>query len=121
MSRADVRTKDVPAPMLSIVIPVYRSAACLSELLRTIDKELRDSALDYEVIFVNDFSPDASWNVIQALCREYPHVIGVDLRRNFGQDNAILTGMRLTRGDYVAIMDDDLQHHPRYLPALVAR
>ena len=47
-------------------------------------------------------------------------MIGVDLRRNFGQDNAILTGMGLARGRYIAIMDDDLQHHPRYLPPLVA-
>src|SRR4051812_39047432 len=120
MSLREVRTTAEPAPMLSIVIPVYRSAECLTELLRTIDRELRNSGLDCEVIFVIDFSPDGSWNVIQGLCRENPHVIGVDLRRNFGQDNAILTGMRLAQGDYVAIMDDDLQHHPRYLPALVA-
>jgi polyisoprenyl-phosphate glycosyltransferase len=106
-------------PRLSIVIPVYRSEACLAELMRAITEALAPYNWDYEVILVNDFSPDRSWQVIESLCREYPFLVGVDLRRNFGQDNAILTGLRLSRGRYVAIMDDDLQHDPRYLPALM--
>jgi len=76
---------------------------------------------NYEILLINDYSPDGSWEVIQALCRDYPCVVGVDLRRNFGQDNAILTGLRLTRGAYVAIMDDDLQHDPQYLAAMVTK
>jgi undecaprenyl-phosphate 4-deoxy-4-formamido-L-arabinose transferase len=74
----------------------------------------------YELILVNDFSPDKSWTVIESLCEIDPSVIGIDLRRNFGQDNAIMTGLRRARGKYIAIMDDDLQHHPKYLPALLA-
>ena len=108
-----------PAPKLSIVVPVYRSEECLPELMRAITKELAPYDWNYEVILVNDFSPDGSWRTIESLCHKYPCVIGVDLRRNFGQDNAILTGLRLSRGKYVAIMDDDLQHDPKYLPALV--
>ena len=105
---------------LSVVIPVYRSETCLNELMRVIAEALAPYDWDYEVI-VNDFSPDRSWQVIESLCYKYPFVVGVDLRRNFGQDNAILTGLRLSRGKYVAIMDDDLQHDPKYLPALIDR
>jgi glycosyltransferase involved in cell wall biosynthesis len=108
-------------PKLSIVIPVYCSEACLDELMRAITLALESCDWEYEVILVNDFSPDRSWQAIESLSRKYPCILGVDLRRNFGQDNAILTGLRLSRGSYVAIMDDDLQHDPRYLPALMKR
>jgi undecaprenyl-phosphate 4-deoxy-4-formamido-L-arabinose transferase len=106
---------------LSIVVPVYGGGSCLPELVRVITQTMGPTGLNYEVILVNDFSPDNSWRVIEALCQQYPRVVGVDLRRNYGQDNAILTGIRLTRGEYIAIMDDDLQHHPKYLQALVAK
>src|SRR5262249_21147915 len=65
--------------------------------------------------------PDGSWAVVEDLCRSCPRVVGIDLRRNYGQDNAILTGLRFARGQVVAIMDDDLQHNPADLPALMAR
>jgi undecaprenyl-phosphate 4-deoxy-4-formamido-L-arabinose transferase len=108
-------------PKLSVVIPVYRSEECLNELIRAIRVALAPYDWGYEVILVNDFSPDRSWQVIESLCHRYPFVVGVDLRRNFGQDNAILTGLRLSRGRYVAVMDDDLQHDPKYLPALMQK
>jgi undecaprenyl-phosphate 4-deoxy-4-formamido-L-arabinose transferase len=73
------------------------------------------------VILVNDGSPDHSWDVVADLCRTHSEVRGVDLRRNFGQDNAILTGLRLAQGKSVAIMDDDLQHDPADLPALLEK
>ena len=101
---------------ISIVIPVFRSEPCLPALIESISQELQHTGWGYEVILVNDFSPDRSWQVIESLCRLHPNIVGVDLRRNFGQDNAILTGLRLARGRYAAIMDDDLQHHPKYLP-----
>jgi undecaprenyl-phosphate 4-deoxy-4-formamido-L-arabinose transferase len=108
-------------PDLSIVVPVYRSQDCLEALIQAISRELSPVGLSYEVVLVNDCSPDQSWAAIEALCQAHPNVIGVDLRRNFGQDNAILTGLRFARGGVVAIMDDDLQHHPRYLPVLLAK
>ena len=104
---------------LSIVVPVYRSEDCLEALVSAIAASLDPIGRDYEVLLVNDGSPDGSWAVIEAICRTNPNVVGVDFRRNFGQDNAIITGLRLARGKYVAIMDDDLQHHPRDLPALL--
>lgn len=112
----------IKAPLdLSIVIPVYRSQDCLIPLYDAIVEVMTTTDWSYEIILVNDFSPDDSWEIIRSLCEVAPSVIGVDLRRNFGQDNAILTGLRISRGQYVAIMDDDLQHHPKDLPALLTK
>jgi len=106
---------------LSIVVPVYRSAECLEPLVDAIGQALRPTGLSYEIILVNDGSPDRTWSVVESLCRTHHEVLGIDLRRNFGQDNAILTGLRIARGRAAAVMDDDLQHDPRDLPALLAR
>lgn len=106
-------------PDLSIVVPVYRSEGCLVALYDAITGSLADAEISFELILVNDCSPDGSWRVIESLCGIDSRVVGVDLRRNFGQDNAILTGLRLARGEYVAVMDDDLQHHPKFLPILL--
>jgi undecaprenyl-phosphate 4-deoxy-4-formamido-L-arabinose transferase len=106
---------------LSIVVPVYRSAECLEALIAAIAAALVPRGISYEVILVNDGSPDRTWEVVVALCRTHPEVVGVDLRKNFGQDNAILAGLRLVHGRSVAVMDDDLQHNPADLPALLAK
>ena len=74
----------------------------------------------YELILVNDGSADRTWPTIERLCGADKRVVGIDLRRNFGQDNAIMTGLRLVRGEAVVIMDDDLQHHPGDIPTLLA-
>jgi polyisoprenyl-phosphate glycosyltransferase len=122
MRMSQIAQEDDPGvPGLSIVVPVYRSADCLEALIAEIAAALRPIGLPYEVILVNDGSPDRSWAVIEDLCHVHPEVVGVDLRRNFGQDNAILTGLRLARARAIAIMDDDLQHHPSDLPALLAK
>jgi undecaprenyl-phosphate 4-deoxy-4-formamido-L-arabinose transferase len=118
--RACSRSREA-RPTLSIVVPVYLSANCLQNLVRAIGDALNSYCPDYEVILVNDCSPDASWRVIESICEDHPNVTGVDLRRNYGQDNAIITGLRLARGRMVAIMDDDLQHDPLYLPELLAQ
>jgi undecaprenyl-phosphate 4-deoxy-4-formamido-L-arabinose transferase len=106
-------------PDLSVVVPVYRSEDCLTSLVEAVAAALVPTGKTYEVVLVNDCSPDRSWEVIEALCRDHPNVVGVDLRRNFGQDNAILTGFRHARGRYLVVMDDDLQHHPRDIPRLL--
>lgn len=106
---------------LSIIVPVYRSEDCLEALAAAVAQALDGEDLTYELILVDDGSPDGSWGVIESLCRRDAHVVGVGLRRNFGQDNAILAGLRLARGAAVAVMDDDLQHDPADLPALVAK
>lgn len=105
---------------LSIVVPVYRSAECLPELARRVQKALEGRIQSYELIFVNDASPDASWDVISQLVATHPFVGGLNLRKNVGQDNAIMAGLHHASGDAVVIMDDDLQHDPADIPALLA-
>jgi polyisoprenyl-phosphate glycosyltransferase len=107
-------------PDLSIVVPTYRSADCLVALAEAISSALEPTDWVYELILVNDGSPDRTWPTIERLCGADRRVVGIDLRRNFGQDNAILTGLRAARGRLVAVMDDDLQHDPADLPGLLA-
>ncbi|MGE4298091.1 MAG: glycosyltransferase family 2 protein [Desulfovibrionaceae bacterium] len=102
-------------PEISIVVPVYNSADCLRELVRRIDASVRPG---YELILVNDGSRDASWRTISTLTVANGVILGVDLRRNSGQDNALMAGLRLATGDFVVIMDDDLQHAPEDIEAL---
>ena len=108
-------------PDLSIVVPAYRSADCLGALAAAVAAALGPTGWAYELILVNDGSPDDTWPVIERLCGADRRIVGIDLRRNFGQDNAILTGLRAARGRLIAVMDDDLQHDPADLPALLAR
>jgi len=95
---------------LSIVVPVYNSDAILSELCDQIEDTLVGK--DFELILVNDGSVDDSWNVIERISKGSNSIQGVCLAKNFGQDNAIMAGLSFTSGDYVVIMDDDLQHSP---------
>lgn len=104
--------------LLSIVVPVYRSAACLAELARRVQDDVGRHFETYELILVNDDSPDESWDVVVRLAREYDFITGVNLRRNVGQDNAIMAGLHVARGEVVVIMDDDLQHQPADIYAL---
>jgi glycosyltransferase involved in cell wall biosynthesis len=109
------------APELSIVIPVYRSAQILPELVRQIDAAMREAGMDsrFELVLVNDASPDESWPVIRKLAQEYAFVRGICLARNFGQHSATMSGLHRARGDIIVIMDDDLQHPPGSIMTLV--
>ena len=95
---------------ISIVIPVYNSSGNLIELSFQIDSRLKP--FNYELIFINDASSDNSWDIITDITYKNPNVIGVNLRKNCGQDNTILAGLRQSSGEIVIIMDDDLQHSP---------
>ena len=100
---------------LSIVIPVYRSALILPKLVTQILAEMRKQGLenDFELLLINDASPDDSWAVIQSLAQINPFVKGLSLRRNAGQHNAIMAGLNNASGEVVIMMDDDLQHPPQ--------
>jgi len=99
---------------LSIVVPVYRSAPILPELVEQIRAEMEKGRLtdQFELLLVNDASPDNSWQVIQNLSQAHPFIKGISLRRNFGQHNAIMAGLNHVSGEFVVLMDDDLQHPP---------
>ena len=103
---------------ISVVIPVYNSEECVAEISRQIADALKD--FPYEQIMVNDASRDGSWAEIEKVCAKNPRVVGVNLRKNGGQDSAILAGLNLAQGKYVVIMDDDLQHSPYDIPKLRA-
>ena len=105
----------------SVVVPVYRGAATLAPLVDKLASILPSVADDYEVILVNDGSPDNSWKVIQQLSRKYPWLCGVNLMRNYGQENATLCGIREAQHEIIVTMDDDLQHDPGDLPRLINR
>ena len=106
---------------VSIVVPVYQSATCLPELARRVSEDVGAHYASYELILVNDSSPDESWQVIEKLAREFGFVRGINLRRNVGQDNAIMAGLHRASGDIVIIMDDDLQHDPSDIPRLASQ
>ena len=74
----------------------------------------------YELLLVNDGSPDRSWEIIEQLAAKHSWVRGIRLMRNYGQHNALLCGIRAARYEIVATMDDDLQHPPEELPKLLA-
>lgn len=105
----------------SVVIPVYKGAASLEPLVERLGQVLPKIAEKYEVILVNDGSPDNSWEVISRLVGENAWVRGISLTRNYGQENATLCGILDAEYDIVATMDDDLQHNPEDLPRLVAK
>ena len=102
----------------SIVIPCYRSAESLHELCLRLDQSLSPISSDYEIILVNDASPDDSWSVIRELAAKDTRVRGLNLSRNFGQHYAITAGLDFARGDWVVVMDCDLQDMPEEIPKL---
>lgn len=101
---------------ISIVIPVYNSEECVHELNNQIEESLK--GVRHETILVNDGSNDQSWEKIKEVCCKHKNTIGINLRKNAGQDNAIMAGISNSRGKYVVIMDDDLQHSPWDIPRL---
>ena len=106
---------------VSILIPVYKNDGGLDELVSRIGASMASSAYanNFELILVDDCSPDKSWQVIQRLAKEHAFVQGATLSRNFGQHNAIMAGLNLVSGQYVVLMDDDLQHPPEAIPDMV--
>jgi len=106
---------------LSIVVPIYRGEVFIEPLVLRMKDALPKFAKKFEVIFVNDGSPDNSWAVIEKLAREYGWVRGICLRRNYGQHNATLCGIREARYEVTVTMDQDLQHPPEEIPLLLAK
>lgn len=109
-----------PEIQVSVVIPVYNSQDCLSELVRRLTATLENLGKRYEVILVNDCSTDNSWERIVEQTKTHDRLKGINLRRNFGQDNAIMAGLNYSSGDTVVLMDDDLQDNPDNIPMLLA-
>jgi glycosyltransferase involved in cell wall biosynthesis len=114
----------IPEPELatgiSIVVPVYRSAETLRERGGRLTETVGALGEPYEIILVEDASPDGSWSVINDLAADDQRVRGVRLSRNYGQHNALLCGIRAARFDKTVTLDDDLQNPPEEIPTLLA-
>lgn len=106
------------SPHISIVSPVYKGERMVAELVRRNVETVRSITDDYEIILVNDASPDNSWPEIVRQCAESPRVKGINLSRNFGQHYAITAGLRYATGEWVIVMDCDLQDRPEEIPNL---
>lgn len=96
--------------LVSFVIPCYRSAETIGKVVAEIDEAMKKlSAYTYEIVLVNDSSPDDTFEVIRGLCAQRGDICGINLARNFGQHAALMAGFRQTRGDVVVCLDDDGQ------------
>lgn len=105
----------------SIVIPVYNSESILPVLVNEINHSLKNNKSEKELIFVNDFSKDNSWNEIKNLTQKNLFIKGINLKKNYGQHNAIAAGLSVAKGDYIILMDDDLQHDPIYIEKILSQ
>ena len=103
---------------LSVVIPEYGCREAIFELHRRLSETLSKLTDDYEIIFVEDRDPQNSWEDIQKLAAEDAHVKGIRFTRNFGQERAITAGITASKGNYVVVMDCDLQDRPEGIEGL---
>lgn len=103
---------------ISVVIPLYNEEESLSELYAWTERVMQQNNYSFEVIFVNDGSTDASWNVIEQLAEEHEQVRGISFRRNYGKSPALYCGFNAAQGDVVITMDADLQDSPDEIPEL---
>ena len=116
-----IESSIVNAPDISIVVPVY---GCDGTLAKLYERVCAASALipaSFELIFVDDCGPGHPWELINELARRDPRVVGVKLSRNFGQHYAITAGVDFSRGNWLVVMDCDLQDRPEEIPRLWAK
>jgi dolichol-phosphate mannosyltransferase len=106
---------------LSVVVPVYRCAECLRPLHRRLTSTLRELSPAYELIFVDDRSPDGAWQVLRELSSEDRSTRALRLSRNFGQQAAITAGIAASRSRWTVVMDCDLQDPPEVISELYQR
>lgn len=105
-------------PLISIVSPVYKAETIVHELVKEIKASVEPITSDYEIILVNDCSPDNSWVKIKEAAEKDYRVKGVHLSRNFGQHYAITAGLNFVKGSWIVVMDCDLQDRPDEIPNL---
>ncbi len=106
---------------ISVVVPIYKAEACLHELYRRLRLTLEGMALNFEIIMVEDCGGDGSWSIICELAQKDARIKGLQFSRNFGQHHGITAGIDHCCGDWVVIMDCDLQDQPEEIPRLYAK
>jgi dolichol-phosphate mannosyltransferase len=108
-------------PLISVVIPVYKAEDCLNELYKRLVRSLETISQDFEIVLVEDCGGDRSWEIILELAKKDPRVKGIQFSRNFGQHYGITAGLDHCDGDWVVVMDCDLQDAPEEIPQLYAK
>jgi undecaprenyl-phosphate 4-deoxy-4-formamido-L-arabinose transferase len=103
-----------------VVIPCYRSAPILPDLVKRLHSVLQANTDGYEIVLVVDGSPDNTWTVAESLALAHPGTRALRLARNYGEQNATIAGIRAARHDVIVTMDDDLQHPPEEIPRLLS-
>lgn len=116
-----IADKQLASHAFSVVVPVYRCSGCLEDLCDRLVRVLEGIADRYEIILVDDRSPDDAWQNILALQTQHKSVRGVRLSRNFGQHIAITAGLSVARGDVAIVLDCDLQDPPELIVELYAK
>jgi len=108
-------------PLISVVIPVYKAEGLLDELYRRLKLALETVTTSFEIVLVEDCGGDKSWEMIERLSAADPRVHGLQFSRNFGQHYGITAGLDHCSGDWVVVMDCDLQDRPEEIPRLYAK
>jgi polyisoprenyl-phosphate glycosyltransferase len=106
---------------ISVVVPVYGCRSCLHSLHERLNASLSSITSSFELIFVDDCSPDGAWEDLSAMAESFPEVKAFGLSRNFGQDAAITAGLAKANGRWTVVLDCDLQEPPEAIPHLYAR
>ena len=104
---------------LSVVVPMFRESAHVPSVLSTIESHLESCTASFELIVVDDGSPDDTWDQIRRYAAGHKAVRGLHLSRNFGKEHAVTAGLELARGRAVIVMDGDLQHPPALIPTML--
>ncbi|MFC4873612.1 glycosyltransferase family 2 protein [Negadavirga shengliensis] len=106
---------------ISVVVPLFQAEKTVKELVGRLDAILKKTCATYEIILVDDHSEDGTWESVVSIARGMTSLKGIRLSRNFGQHHAITAGLDLARGEWVVVMDGDLQDLPEEIPNLVSK
>lgn len=113
--------KMIIRPHISVVSPIYRAENIVEKLVDEIQKVMEPLNVTYEIILVDDRSPDNSWQVMKQLSSNFPEVKSIRLSRNFGQHPAIMAGLSFAAGDWIVVMDCDLQDQPKEIKRMYTK
>lgn len=106
---------------LSIVSPVYKAEKIIPLLIKRIEESVSKVTDDYEIILIEDYGSDNSWEIIKGIANRNAKIVGIRLSRNFGQHYAITAGLHKVKGDWIVVMDCDLQDQPEEIEKLYAK
>ncbi len=119
MNHKSINSWERDNKLYSVVIPVYKSALFVEDTVIKTRKFFLENNFRFELILINDGSPDDSWSVIKKLAMKFDDVVSINLLKNYGQHHANLCGFRASKGDYLITMDDDLQNPPAEIKKLI--